>query len=138
MAWTNYHPGAHRTSGSKYHNEKVMVGGENFDSRKEYQRYTELKILEKAGEIRDLQRQVPYIIIPEYREPDIIGPKGGRRKGRLIESATKYYADFVYFEKNREGSWDLVVEDCKGMRTDTYKLKRKLMLQVHGIRIRET
>lgn len=139
MAWTNYNPGARKGSGSKYHNKKVLAeDGEIFDSHREYRRYMELKLLERAGEIADLKRQVPYIIIPEHREPDTTGPRGGTRKGRLIESATRYIADFVYYEKDRGGKWHQIVEDCKGMRTDAYKIKRKLMFHVYGIRIRET
>lgn len=139
MAWNNYRPGARKGSGSKYHNEKVLsADGEIFDSRREFRRFTELKILEKAGEITNLKRQVPFVIIPEHREPDTTGPRGGVRKGRLIEPAAKYIADFVYFERDESGRWRQVVEDCKGMRTDTYKLKRKLMFHLYGIRIRET
>lgn len=139
MTWRNFNPVARRGSGTKYHNEKVCsVDGEVFDSRREFRRYNELKLLERAGEIRDLKRQVAYIIIPEHREPDVTGPRGGRKKGRLIESATRYIADFVYDEKGPDGEWQQVVEDCKGVRTDTYKIKRKLMLHVYGIRVRET
>lgn len=139
MAWANYTPGVRKGSGSKYHNKKVLSeDGESFDSKKEYRRYKELKLLERSGEITDLRRQVPYIVIPEHREPDIEGPRGGRKKGRMIETAVRYIADFVYFEKRRDGSWEQVVEDCKGMRTDAYRIKRKLMLHVYGIRIRET
>lgn len=139
MAWKNYHPEEYKGSAGKYHNTKVFSeDGETFDSRREYRRYKDLKVLERVGVVKDLQRQVPYIIVPEHREPDTTGPRGGRRKGRVIETAARYIADFVYMEKNRDGTWQQVVEDCKGMRTDTYKLKRKLMYHVHGIRIRET
>lgn len=139
MVWVKSHPGARKGSGSKYHNKKVQsADGETFDSRREYRRYMDLKTLERVGVVKDLRRQVPYIIVPEHREPDTTGPRGGRRKGRVIETAARYIADFVYVEKNRDGTWQQVVEDCKGMRTDTYKLKRKLMYHVHGIRIRET
>lgn len=104
-----------------------------FDSAKEYRRYCELKLLEKAGEITDLQMQVKFILIPSQREADIIGSRGGTKKGKLIEKECAYYADFVYTDKNGQR----VVEDTKGMRTTDYIIKRKLMLYVHGIRIRE-
>ncbi len=123
-----------RISGSKYHSRKVCVDGLTFDSRKEYRRFCELQILEKAGEISNLQRQVEYILIPEQREPDIKGPRGGIRRGKLIERKVAYIADFVY----TDNSGNTVVEDSKGMKTPEYIIKRKLMLWVHGIRIKET
>ena len=119
---------------NKYHNRKYSADGEVFDSKKEYQRWQELKLLEKAGEITDLRRQVPFEIIPEQREPDTIGPRGGVRKGRIIERKAVYIADFVY--KDADGLE--VVEDCKGMRTKDYILKRKLILFRFGIRIFES
>lgn len=119
---------------SKYHSQKVVADGEVFDSRKECRRWQELKLLEKAGEITDLRRQVPFELLPDQREPDMIGPRGGRKKGRIIERKAVYIADFVY--KDRSGLE--VVEDCKGMRTKDYIIKRKLMLYKFGIRIKET
>ena len=126
-------------SGSKYHSKKIKApDGEIFDSRKEYKRWCDLTLLERAGEITNLQRQVPYLLIPEHREPDLIGPRGGRRKGRIIERRLEYIADFTYEELLPDGSWVYVVEDCKGMRTREYIIKRKLMLHVYNIRLRET
>ena len=119
---------------SKYHSQKVVADGEVFDSRKECRRWQELKLLEKAGEITDLRRQVPFELLPDQREPDMIGPRGERKKGRIIERKAVYIADFVY--KDRSGLE--VVEDCKGMRTKDYIIKRKLMLYKFGIRIKET
>lgn len=119
---------------SKYRNKKITVGGETFDSMKELRRWRELKLLEKAGEITDLRRQVPFEIIPDQREPDTIGPRGGIRKGRIIERKAVYIADFVY--RNQDGRE--VVEDCKGFRTKDYLLKRKLVLFRYGIRILES
>lgn len=119
---------------SKYHSQKVVADGEIFDSRKECRRWQELKLLEKAGEITDLRRQVPFELLPDQREPDRIGPRGGRKKGRIIERKAVYIADFVY--KDRSGLE--VVEDCKGMRTKDYIIKRKLILFRFGIRIKET
>lgn len=121
---------------TKYHAKKVTVDGVTFDSAKEARRWRELCLLEKAGEIKGLQRQVKYLLIPEHREPDITGPRGGIRKGKMIESAVYYVADFVYTELNNPT--ELIVEDVKGFRTKEYILKRKLMLDKYGIRIKET
>ena len=139
---------------SKYHSKKITVGGETFDSSKEYRRFCELKLLQRAGKITDLQRQVKFVLIPTQREPDEIGSRGGVKKGKVIEQECAYVADFVYKEPvtiettwhSNEGhsgtkivhDFETVVEDTKGFRTADYIIKRKLMLYVHGIRIRET
>jgi hypothetical protein len=107
---------------AKYHNRKVTRDGETFDSVKEYRRFCELRLLEKAGAVTDLRRQVKFELIPAQRID-----------GKVAERACSYVADFVYMENGQQ-----VVEDTKGMRTQEYRLKRKLMLWVHGIRIRET
>lgn len=125
MAWNRY-------NGNKYGSKKVEIDGIVFDSKKEAKRYQELSLLEKAGAIQGLQRQVKYILIPTQREPDTIGARGGIHKGKTIEKECSYYADFVYQENG-----ETVVEDTKGMRTTEYIIKRKLMLYVHGIRIKE-
>ena len=117
---------------NKYHNRKVMVDDESFDSKKEYRRWVELKILEDAGVIRNLQRQVKYVLIPAQREPETVGQRGRKIPGKVIEREVAYYADFVY-----EMDGELVVEDTKGIRTDAYVIKRKLLLERYGIRIRE-
>lgn len=117
---------------NKYHNKIVKAGDESFDSRKEYSRWIELKILEDAGVIRNLQRQVKYVLIPAQREPESINQRGRQIPGKVIEREVSYYADFVY-EQNGE----TIVEDTKGIRTDAYVIKRKLLLQRYGIRIRE-
>ena len=121
-------------SRNKYHNRKYSADGEVFDSKKEYQRWQELKLLEKAGEITELRRQVPFELLPNQREPDKIGPRGGRKPGRIIERKAVYVADFVY----RDRAGQEVIEDCKGMRTKEYILKRKLLLFRFGIRILES
>lgn len=120
-------------SRSKYHAKPVNAQGTKFDSRKEYRRWQELQLLERAGNISNLRRQVKYTLIPAQREPDITGPKGGVKRGKIIEHPCTYTADFVYDRNGKE-----VVEDCKGYRTDVYRIKRKLMLYIHGIRILET
>ncbi|MBP5248651.1 MAG: DUF1064 domain-containing protein [Lachnospiraceae bacterium] len=105
----------------KYHNKKTEVDGEVFDSRKEAIRYQELKLLQRTGEISNLQRQQTFELIPSQYE-----------KKRLIERGVKYVADFTYIKDG-----NLVVEDAKGVRTKEYILKRKLMYWVHGIEIKE-
>lgn len=118
---------------SKYHSTKVEFEGITFDSRRELKRWRDLKAKEDAGEIFDLQRQVKFVLIPAIHEPDIIGPRGGRKPGKLIERECSYYADFVY--KDAQGRQ--IVEDTKGMRTADYIIKRKLLLYIHGIQIHE-
>ena len=130
MAWSSRR--------NKFNNRKLTVDGDVFDSRKEYCRYLELQLLEKSGVIRDLHRQVTFDLIPEAREPDRYGPRGGFYRGKVIERGVSYIADFTYYTVLPSGEEELVVEDCKGMRTDDYKIKRKLMLFIHGIRIKET
>ena len=132
----------HFSTRTKYKAKKTEVDGITFDSMKEAKRYQELKILEAAGQIKDLRLQVPYELIPAMREPDTVGKRGGKIKGKLIERAVIYKADFVYLEKldipfSDQEKWEEVVEDVKGMRTKEYILKRKLMLYRYGIRIRE-
>lgn len=117
---------------NKYSNKKVTFDGINFDSKKEARRYAELKLLQRAGVISNLELQKEYELIPTQREPDTVGKRGGLIKGKVIEQSVKYIADFVYTQNG-----ETVVEDTKGMRTKEYIIKRKLMLFVHGIRITE-
>lgn len=120
---------------NKYHSQKCMAGGIQFDSKKEARRYGELLLLERAGAITGLRRQVKYILIPaQYEEYERYGKNGNRLKDgkKLLEKECAYIADFVYSENGK-----MVVEDTKGMRTKDYVIKRKLMLYIHGIRIRE-
>jgi len=116
----------------KYKNKKIVVNGITFDSKKEADRYNELLLLETAGLISNLQRQVKFVLIPTQREPDTTGSRGGIRKGKVIEKECVYIADFVYTEDGKT-----VVEDTKGFKTKDYIIKRKLMLYIHGIRIQE-
>ncbi len=118
---------------SKYNNKKEEVDGIVFDSKKEAKRYQELKLLEQAGEIKNLQLQVKFILIPTQKAPDTVGPRGGVKKGQVYEQECSYVADFVYQENG-----ETVVEDTKGFRPDDYRIKRKLMLYIYGIRIKET
>ena len=120
----------------KYHNKKTTVDGITFDSRREADRYCELKLLLRSGRIRNLQMQVPYELIPAQREPPTLTKRGMERQGKVIERSVVYKADFVYSERTGQ-TWRPVVEDAKGVRTKEYIIKRKLMLWRHGIRIRE-
>lgn len=95
---------------SKYHNKKVEVDGKTFDSKHEGKDYIKLKSMEDSGIISNLQTQVPFELQPKYTTRD----------GRKIRAIT-YLADFVY---ERDGM--KYVQDSKGMRTDTYRLKRKM------------
>lgn len=122
----------------KYHNIKTKtLDGIEFDSRKEARRWEELKLLERAKEISNLQRQVKYILIPaQYETFERYSKDGKRLKDgtRLVERETSYVADFVYTDM-RTG--ETVVEDTKGFKTKDYILKRKMMLYIHNIRIKE-
>lgn len=118
---------------NKYKNQKVTYMGIEFDSQLEANRYGELVLMQRAGEISELRRQVEYELIPSQREPDTVGPRGGVKQGKVIERAVYYIADFVY--KDKHGN--TVVEDTKGVKTPDYTIKRKLMLYIHKIRIKE-
>lgn len=111
--------GKTKSKQNKYGAERV--GGHA--SQKEHDRSNALRLKEKAGLIFNLREQVRYVLIPAQRDAD----------GNLIERQCAYVADFVY--NLPDGS--LVVEDTKGFRTPDYIIKRKLMLSVHGIRIKE-
>lgn len=127
-----------RTKKNKYNAKKVEFDGLTFDSQKEVLRYKELSLLRSEGIISNLQRQVKYILIPTQREPAVLGPRGGVKPGKLIENECSYLADFVY-TVNETG--ETIVEDVKGYKKgEAYKvftIKRKLMLFVYGIQVKE-
>lgn len=114
---------------AKYGNKRVGTHA----SKREHYRAQELRLMERAGLISDLREQVPYVLIPAQ-----YGECGKDFKGRtsrvLLERACSYIADFVYTDK---ATGQTIVEDTKGFRTKEYIIKRKLMLHVHGIRIKE-
>lgn len=107
----------------KYGNRKTVIDGHTFDSKREASRYGALKLLERAGQITDLELQPRFELIPKQRRAD----------GKA-ERACEYVADFRYTDT---ATGQTVIEDAKGMRTRDYIMKRKLMLQVHGISVRE-
>lgn len=108
-------------SRSKYHAKKVTYNGITYDSKKEAKRHAELLLLERGGAISELKTQVKYELLPSQRID-----------GKVVERTVAYVADFVYKQDGKT-----VVEDTKGVKTKDYVIKRKLMLWVHGIRIRE-
>jgi len=105
---------------AKYRNRKTEVDGITFDSLREARRYAELCLMERAGQISDLQRQVVFELAPSVRIH-------GRKRPSL-----RYVADFVYMERGEQ-----VVEDVKGVITEGYRIKRHLLMAIHGIEIRE-
>lgn len=121
---------------NKYGSNKVKVDGIMFDSQREAARYNQLKLLEQAGIIRNLQRQVKYVLIPtQYSKTEF----NKNKTPKCIEKECAYYADFVYTDEFGE----LHVEDTKGYRDPSsagyakFVIKRKLMLHVHGIIVEE-
>ena len=121
----------------KYHSKKTVIDGIKFDSKKEAERYSELKLLERCGATSNLELQKVYELIPaQYELYERYGKNGQRLKDgkKCIEKSCVYKADFVYID-NETGQQ--VVEDVKGFRTKEYKIKKKLMLYIHGIKIKE-
>lgn len=125
----------------KLRNVKVIVGGIEFDSKREAERWGELLMLERAGVITDLERQVKFELIPKQVETvPRYGKTGKRLKDgeRVVEKSCDYIADFAY---TRGG--ERVVEDAKGYRDPSsasyakFVIKRKLMLWKYGIKVLE-
>jgi hypothetical protein len=104
---------------NKYRNKPIYVDGTWFQSMKEGKRYQELCLLERAGEIKKLRRQVVFPF-------DVNGIK-----------ICSYRADFVYIQKSKDG-WDSIVEDTKGRKIQPYPIKKKLMKAIYGVDILET
>lgn len=131
-------------AGNKFGAKKITApNGEIFDSLKEFRRWNELKLLERAGMVSGLKRQVTFELIPSQRAESTeiykAGPQKGLPKpGPVIEKPVKYVADFVYCDEHG----NTVVEDCKGYKKkaayDVFVIKRKLFLCRYGIRIKET
>ena len=112
---TNY-----RGSINKYKNHRVETYEGTFDSKKEFLRWKQLRMMQAAGKIQNLQRQVAYTLVP------------AQQTSSGTERSVKYIADFVY-----EMDGKTIVEDTKGFKTPDYIIKRKLMLYIHGIEIQE-
>lgn len=101
---------------SKYRAKKAKVDGIKFDSKREANRYCELKLLEKANEIRNLELQPRFLLQDKFVD------KHGKTHRKI-----EYVADFMYVDKDGKK----IVEDVKGMMTDVYKLKKKLFLNLY-------
>ena len=124
---------------SKYKAKKVTYDGFVFDSKKEANRYRELRLLEKAGVVTELELQKRYELIPaQYESYPRYGRKGNRIKDgqKCVEKAVYYLADFDYYQDGKH-----IVEDVKGYKGSTayavFALKRKIMLYRYGIKIKE-
>ena len=106
---------------NKYKRQKVTVDNLTFDSKKEAKRYFQLKELEQNGEICNLELQKVFVLIPsQYID------------GKCVERPCKYIADFCY-----EQGGKTIVEDVKGYKTTDYKIKKKMMLYLKGIQVKE-
>lgn len=99
---------------NKYRNKKVIVDEKEFDSKREGNRYKELKLLERAGEIKDLELQPRFLLQDSFK-------KNGRTFRKI-----EYVADFKYIENGKT-----IVEDVKGIQTDVFKLKHKIFEKVY-------
>ena len=96
---------------SKYRSKKIIIDGITFDSKRESDRYVELKLLERCGKIKDLELQHKFVLQPSFK-----------KNGKTIRAIT-YIADFTYFDLER---MRIVVEDVKGYKTEVYRLKKKM------------
>lgn len=105
---------------SKYRAVPTTVDGIRFASKKEAKRYGELKLMERAGVIIDLELHPKYHLVIS---------------GTIVAD---YVADFLYQRRDGSGSWRAVIEDCKGFKTPVYRLKKKLMKAIYGVDILET
>lgn len=114
----------------KYRNKRTprrMPNGEirMFASQREARRYDQLYLLLKAGQIKDLRLQHTFTLQESYVTAE----------GEVVRGIV-YKADFVYW-MDFGGEWTRIVEDAKGVQTDTYKLKKKLMHDKLGITVQE-
>lgn len=108
---------------NKYGAKPVVVDGVWFASQREGNRWWDLRMLEKCGEISQLERQVPYVLAPA------VNLYGEKRK----KTALRYVADFRYFDVK---AGHVVVEDAKGFESPVSRIKRHLMKSVHNIDVR--
>lgn len=101
---------------SKYNAKKTVVDDIKFDSKREAERYCELKLLEKAKEIRNLELQPRFLLQNKFKD------KQGNTHRKI-----EYVADFLYIDKDDKA----IVEDVKGVLTDVYKIKKKMFLKIY-------
>ena len=104
------------TRRNKYNAKKNKIDGHLFDSKREAERYCELKLLEKAKEIRNLVLQPRFLIQDKFKD------KQGNTHRKI-----EYVADFLYIDKDDK----VIVEDVKGVLTDVYKIKKKMFLKIY-------
>lgn len=109
---------------SKYSAKPCQIGAEKYRSQREAARHQDLIRLQRQGLITGLTREVPFVLAPSVR---IKGEKRAR-------PAVRYYLDFLYTTALGE----TVAEDCKGMQTPVYRLKKHLMATVHGLHVVES
>lgn len=121
ISLTEYRDNPKARKHQKYRNRVINTEEGRFDSEAEYRHWCHLKIRQRVGEIKELRRQVVFELIPAQKRPS-----GG------TERACNYVADFVYKEDGQT-----VCADVKGCATGEYIMKRKLMLHIHGIEIKE-
>lgn len=109
---------------NKYKNKKTIIDGTTFDSKKEAQRYVQLKLLERAGLIKELELQKKFELQPSYIN----------NEGKKIRKIT-YVADFFYYDIKKQ---KYIIEDTKGFRTEVYKIKKKIFeFQYPNLTIKE-
>lgn len=101
---------------SKFNAKKTVIDGIKFDSKREANRYCELKLLEKANEIRNLELQPRFLLQDKFKD------KTGTTHRKI-----EYVADFMYVDKDNKK----IVEDVKGVLTDVYKIKKKMFLKIY-------
>ena len=131
----------------KFNNKKMETPDGVFDSKGEWQRWLFLKDAERQGLIKDLQRQVKFVLIPtQYRDEVVHLKTKDKIVKRVAEREVTYTADFVYRKQTKDIDnnllghievWSKVVEDYKGYPNDRWPLKKAMMLYFHGIAIRE-
>jgi hypothetical protein len=117
--------GQKKVKKSKYHNKKVLYDNIKFDSEKERDRYIQLKLMEKAGEIKDLKLQVKFELQPSFEI-----------NGKTIKSID-YIADFEYYTNDEFALYNHIVEDTKGFKTKEYMIKRKMFAYKYKFEISE-
>lgn len=121
----------------KYKSKKKIIDGIKFDSKKEGVRYLQLRELEKKGLIKNLELQKTFELLPPQREKSTMTKTGKEKQGKTLERAVNYIADFVYINELGE----MVVEDVKGYKNggsyQVFTIKRKLMLYVYGVKVKE-
>ena len=114
LGYINHSQGLGKMQRKKYYNKPTIYNGVTYDSKKEAKRAYELNMLQRAGKIKDLQRQYKFVLVPAFEH-----------EGKTEKPIT-YVADFYYYD-TESGVW--IAEDTKGFRTDVYKIKRKLFLR---------